>query len=66
MREPTISPTPTLDMESPLAPIHVTRWISQPPSAPSPAPEARLRSERCRSLRSVSARMMFATACPEG
>ncbi len=66
MREPTMRPAPTLDMESPLAPSHATRSMSQPPTAPSPAPEARLRTERWRSVLSVSARMMLATAYPDG
>jgi hypothetical protein len=66
IRDPTISPAPTFDIDSPLAPIHGTRSTSQPPSAPSPAPEARLFTERWSSVRSVSARMMLATAWPDG
>jgi hypothetical protein len=62
IREPTMSPAPMFDIDRPLAPIHATRSISQPPMAPSPAPVPRLRTDRFRSVLSVSARMMLATA----
>ena len=62
IRDPTMRPAPTLDMDRPLAPIQGTRSMSHPPRAPTPAPVPRLRTDFFKSVLFVSARMMFATA----
>jgi hypothetical protein len=61
MREPTMSPAPTFDIDRPLAPITARRSMSHPPPLRAGA-RSEAADRRFRSFLSVSARMMFATA----
>ncbi len=65
MRDPTIRPAPTVDPDRPACSTHGIRPAkpaAMPPAAPPPSRPIDRRS----SFGSVSARRMFATACPDG
>ena len=66
MRDPTISPAPTVDADTPMSSTTFTRDAMPATSSPAPVPPPRRPIDRRSSRGSVSARRMFATAWPDG